>query len=172
MEGCHDLAELSIANYTLLHVVISLIAIASGDHRAVRHVWLASDARHDSAVSPHDDTDERGRIPVSEHRDRARRRFSAISRCVVLAIALLALYAFKMRGAWRWIYAGSAVVALYLNVFVLVVQSFQKIPFLQPLAPTQSEPPFLIAQAVLLAIFVVLGIVALVKFHPERHVAA
>ena len=91
---------------------------------------------------------------------------------MVLAIALLALYAFKMRGAWRWIYAGSAVVALYLNVFVLVVQSFQKIPFLQPLAPTQSEPPFLIAQAVLLAIFVVLGIVALVKFHPERHVAA
>ena len=54
-------------------------------------------------------------------------------------------------GAWRWIYVGSALAALYLNVFVGVTQSFQKLAFLQPLAPTQSEPPFLIVQLVMLA---------------------
>jgi hypothetical protein len=59
------------------------------------------------------------------------------------------------------------VLALYLNVFVLVVQAFQKLPALQPLAPTQSEPPFLIAQLVVMAIFIVLGIIAARSFHPQ-----
>ena len=89
---------------------------------------------------------------------------------VVLAIAILALYALHLAGPWRWIYVVSAVVALYLNVFVGVVQAFQKVPLLASLAPTQSEPPFLIAQAVVLVIFVVLGIAAVRSFHPPADV--
>jgi uncharacterized membrane protein SirB2 len=91
---------------------------------------------------------------------------------VVLAIALFALYARHLTGPWRWIYVVSAVVALYLNVFVGVVQAFQKLPVLTSLAPTQSEPPFLIAQLVVLAIFIVLGIVAVRSFHPQATVPA
>jgi hypothetical protein len=85
---------------------------------------------------------------------------------VILVIALAALYVFHLAGAWRPIYVTTAVFALYLNSFVGVVQAFQKVSFLQPLAPTQSEPPFLIAQGALLGLFVVLGIIALVRFHP------
>jgi hypothetical protein len=62
--------------------------------------------------------------------------------------------------------------ALYLNVFVGVVQAFQKLPLLQSLAPTQSEPPFLIAQIAVLVIFVSLGAIAVVRFHPARKPAA
>jgi hypothetical protein len=85
----------------------------------------------------------------------------------VLAIALVALYGMHLAGAWRWIYVATAVIALYLNVFVLIVQAFMKVPVLTGLAPTQSEPPFLIAQGVALVIFVVLGIVAALKFRPR-----
>ena len=63
---------------------------------------------------------------------------------VALAAAILAIYAYRLAGSWRWIYVVGAVVALYFNVFVGFFQAFQKLPFLQPLAPTQSEPPFLI----------------------------
>jgi hypothetical protein len=83
---------------------------------------------------------------------------------VVLAIAILARYAFHLVGAWRRIYVISAVIALYLNVFVLVVQSFLKVPALKALAPTQKEPPFLVAQLVVLTLFIVLGIFAVKKF--------
>jgi hypothetical protein len=85
---------------------------------------------------------------------------------VVLAIALLALYGHRLAGSWRWLYVGSAVLALYLNVFVGVVQAFEKLPMLSRLAPTQSEPPFLVAQVVVLAIFAVLGIRAGIRFRP------
>jgi hypothetical protein len=91
---------------------------------------------------------------------------------VLLAMAVAALYVFRLAGAWRWIYVGSAIAALYLNVFVGVVQAFQKLPFLQPLAPTQSEPPFIIAQVTVLAIFIVLGILAAIRFHPELEARA
>ncbi|HKH68184.1 MAG TPA: hypothetical protein VKA75_12510, partial [Reyranella sp.] len=64
-----------------------------------------------------------------------------------------------------------AISALYLNVFVGVVQSFQKLSFLQPLAPTQSESPFLIAQLVVLVIFIALGVLAAMRFHPEAKAA-
>jgi hypothetical protein len=83
---------------------------------------------------------------------------------VALAIACLALYYFRLAGAWRWIYVVSAVVSLYFNVFVLIAQAFQKVPALKALAPTQSEPPFLVAQLVVMAIFIILGIVAVKKF--------
>ena len=78
----------------------------------------------------------------------------------VLAIALLALYGLHLAGAWRWIYVAAAVLALYLNVFVGVVQAFQKLAFLQPFAPTQTEAPFIVAQVVVLAIFAALGVLA------------
>jgi hypothetical protein len=85
---------------------------------------------------------------------------------VVLAIAIAALYVFHLAGAWRWIYIVTATAALYFNCFVAVVQAFQKLSFLRPLAPTQSEPPFQIAQIVLLVIFVVFGFLAVRRFHP------
>jgi hypothetical protein len=85
---------------------------------------------------------------------------------VVLAVAILARYGRDLSGAWRWIYVVTAMVALYLNVFVLVAQLFLKVPAIHALAPTQAEPPFAIAQGAVLAIFVVLGIVAAIRFRP------
>ena len=89
----------------------------------------------------------------------------------VLAVAVLALYRYGATGPWRWIYAVSAVVSLYLNVFVLVVQGFLKIAPLKALAPTQSEPPFAVAQGIAFLAFVVVGYLAVRRFHPEvaRH---
>jgi hypothetical protein len=86
---------------------------------------------------------------------------------VVLAVAIFALYSRRLAGFWRWIYVVAAIVSLYLNVFVGVVQSFLKVPTLNALAPTQSEPPFIIAQLAVLALFVVLGIFAVRSFHPQ-----
>ena len=79
---------------------------------------------------------------------------------VDLVIALIALYQFRRVGIWRPIYTVTAVFAIYLNCFVLVVQAFQKIPFLHPLAPTGSEPSFAIAQGLVLIVFLIAGIVA------------
>ena len=91
---------------------------------------------------------------------------------VVLAVAILGRYAFHLAGAWRWIYVVSAVLALYLNTFVAVVQSFLKVPALKALAPTQKEPPFLVAQLIVMALFIVLGIFAVKKFQAEWVVTA
>jgi len=84
---------------------------------------------------------------------------------VVLAIAIPARYVFHLAGSWRWIYVVGASTALYLNVFVLVAQLFMKVPALKALAPTQSEPPFLVAQLLVLLIFVGLTILAAKRFH-------
>lgn len=85
----------------------------------------------------------------------------------ILVVALLALYANLLAGSWRWIYVASAVSALYLNSFVAVVQAFLKFPALKQMAPTQSEPPFVIAQAVLLTIFVAIFVAAVRSFRPR-----
>ena len=85
-----------------------------------------------------------------------------------MIIALVARYIRHLTGAWRWIYAVNVVISLYLNVFVLIAQLFQKIPALKAVAPTQSEPPFLITQLVVMALFIALGIVAVKRFHVER----
>jgi len=95
----------------------------------------------------------------------------AIISLLVLALAVLALYVLHLEGIWRWVYVVSAVIALYLNVFVGVVQAFQKIAFLQPLSPTQSEPPFLITQFAVLAIFILVGVWAVRSFYPAQPVA-
>lgn len=83
---------------------------------------------------------------------------------VVLAIACAALYSRHLAGAWRSTYVITAMIALYFNFFVLIVQSFQKVPALKALAPTQSEPPFAITQGMALLGFVVLTVAALRKF--------
>ena len=84
---------------------------------------------------------------------------------VILAIACYARYAKRMAGIWRTGYVLTAVAALYFNVFVLVVQLFLKVPALHELAPQGNEPPFGIAQAVVLVAFVVAGIFAARRFH-------
>src|SRR5260370_21938409 len=85
---------------------------------------------------------------------------------VLLAVAVAAFYAFDLSAAWRWLYIVTAVIALYLNVFVAVIQAFWYLSFLPSLAPTPSEPPFVIAQLVVLAAFVSLGFPAVRRFHP------
>src|SRR6185437_2944524 len=85
---------------------------------------------------------------------------------IILGLAMLALYVYRLAGSWRMIYVVSAVLALYLNVFVGVVQAFQKVPFFHALAPTQKEAPFAIAQAAVLLVFAALGAAAAKKFRP------
>jgi hypothetical protein len=83
---------------------------------------------------------------------------------LVLAVALFARYARHLTSVWRGIYVITAMLALYLNVFVLIVQSFQNVPFLKALAPTQSEAPFLVTQLLALVLFIVLTLVAAIRF--------
>jgi len=160
------IAGLSIENFTILHTAISLIAIASGlvvlagMLRARRlpgwtAVFLVTTIL--TSVTGF-------MFPISGLTPAI--VFGLIS-IVILVIALAALYLKHLSGAWRWIYVTTALMALYLNVFVLIVQSFQKLPALQKLAPTQSEPPFLIAQAVALIAFLILGAMAARKFRPD-----
>jgi hypothetical protein len=85
---------------------------------------------------------------------------------VVLAVAIAARYAGRLAGSWRWVYVVTAMAALYFNAFVGIVQMFRRIPALHALAPTESEPPFAIAQAILLVIFVILTIWAARAFRP------
>jgi len=84
-----------------------------------------------------------------------------------LAITIFARYSKHLAGAWRWIYVIGAVICLYFNLFVLVVQLFEKVPALHAMAPTQTESPFKLTQLIVLATFILLGIVAVIRFHPE-----
>jgi hypothetical protein len=157
---------MSTATFTIVHVIISLLGILSG--AVVLFGWLGGKGHagwtalfllttvltsvtgflfHSASFGPP--------------------QVVGIISLVLLAAAIPALYVFHLAGFWRWVYIIGATMALYLNAFVGVVQAFQKLPFLQPLAPTQSEPPFLIAQVAVLAIFVVLGALALHRFHPQ-----
>ena len=136
------IAGLSIENFTILHVAISLIGIVSGlivlagMLRARRLPgWTALFLVTTILTSV-----TGFMFPINGLTPAI--VFGLIS-IVILAIALMALYVKHLSGAWRWIYVTTALVALYFNVFVLIVQSFQKVPALQKLAPTQSEPPFL-----------------------------
>ena len=84
-----------------------------------------------------------------------------------LALTIFARYPKYLAGPWRWIYVIGAVICLYFNLFVLVVQAFEKIPALHALAPTQTEAPFKLTQLVVLLVSVLLAIVAAIRFHPE-----
>ena len=86
---------------------------------------------------------------------------------LVLGVTIPALYVFHLAGPWRRTYIIGAVIALYLNVFVLIAQFFMKIPALKALAPTQSEPPFLGTQVVVMLVFIVLGVLAVKRFPAE-----
>ena len=91
---------------------------------------------------------------------------------VVLTTAFYARYGRRYAGSWRWVYVASAMAALYLNVFVLVVQLFLKVEGLKALAPTQSEPPFAIAQGIVFLAFAGLTVLAIKRFHGEQLLGA
>ena len=84
---------------------------------------------------------------------------------VVLAVAIPARYMFHLAGVWRSVYIVGSAIALYLNVFVLVVQAFEKVPLLKALAPTQKESPFLVVQLAVLLMFIAATAFAVKKFH-------
>lgn len=157
---------LSTSDFTTLHVVISLIGIFTGfivlygmltsqNFRLWTGIFLATTIL--TSVTgfffPHDKL-------LPSH-------VVGIISLVVLTVALIAYYVRHAEGVWRWIYVTSALLALYLNVFVAVVQSFQKISPLQALAPTQSEPPFIVAQVGVMAVFIILGALAVRRYHPD-----
>ena len=157
---------ISLETYTLIHVVISLIGIASG--LIVLFGLLAGKRLNGwtalfliSTVL----TSVTG-FGFPFHKLLPSHVIGTIS-LVVLLVAILARYNFHLAGAWRWIYVVTACLALYFNVFVLVFQGFLKVPALKALAPTQSEPPFLVAQLLVMAIFVLLTILAVKKFHVQ-----
>src|SRR5262249_55956245 len=152
--------------FTLVHVVISLIAIVSGiivlfgmfgGHRMSGMTALFLLTTILTSVTGF-------LFPISGFTPAI--GFGIIS-LVLLALSVLGLYVFHLAGAWRWIYVVTAVIALYLNVFVLVFQSFLKLSFLKSLAPTASEPPFQITQGVVLVLFIIAAIVAVRGFHPR-----
>jgi hypothetical protein len=87
---------------------------------------------------------------------------------VLLALTAIGRYRFEFSGAWRGFYVFGVVSTLYLNVFVLIIQMFLKIPALQALAPTQTEAPFKISQLSILIAFILVGIVAAKRFRVER----
>jgi hypothetical protein len=157
---------LSTSAFTTLHVIISLVGILSGV--IVVMGWLKSSSSAGMTalfLATTALTSVTGFLfPFTAFGPA--QVVGAIS-LVALAVAIAALYLFGLNGPWRWIYIVTATLALYLNCFVAVVQAFQKLPPLQPLAPTQSEPPFQIAQIIVLAIFVVLGFLAVRRFHPR-----
>jgi len=157
---------LSFETFTLLHVVISLVGIGSG---LVVLVGMLSGKRLPGWTALFLATTVLTSVtgflfPITAFTPAL--AVGALS-LAILAAALLALYVFRLAGIWRPIYVMSAIAALYLNVFVAVVQAFQKLEPLQPLAPTQSEPPFLLAQAGVLALFLIVGVLAVMRFRPD-----
>jgi len=160
---------MSVGAFTLLHVVITLIAIGSGlivvggmfaSHKLPGTTALFLFTTALTSVTGllfpiHGFTPALG---------------VGIVACVILALALFALYKERLVGAWRPIYVITAIVSLYLNVFVLVAQSFMKVSGLNTLAPTQSEPPFAITQGVVLVIFIIIALIAVVRFRPVNAV--
>ena len=156
---------MSLATFTLVHVLISIVGIASGlivMERFLRNraLGLSNTVFLVTTIA----TSVTGFLFPFKGFTPAQ-AFGVIS-LVILAVALFALYAGNLIGAWRWIYVVTAMIALYLNVFVAVVQAFQKVGRLRALAPTQSEPPFALAQGAVLVLFVIFGIVALRRFRP------
>lgn len=87
---------------------------------------------------------------------------------IMLALSYAALYRFSLAGGWRATYVVTALLAFYFNCFVLVVQLFKHVPSLATLAPTQSEPPFKLAQLSLLIVFLGIGVLSLVRFRQPR----
>jgi hypothetical protein len=151
--------------FTLFHVALSLIGILSGIPVVMgllssdrTPVWTAIFLTTTIATSVTGFMFPFERLLPSH--------WVGIISLVLLAIALVALYGRDLTGRWRWIYVVCACLALYLNVFVLVAQLFMKVPALRAMAPTQSEPPFAVAQIVVLILFAALTIASVKRFHP------
>jgi hypothetical protein len=156
---------LSLSAYTIIHVIISLIAIAAGFIAVFEMIagkplglWNQIFLWTTIATSVTGFGFPFGGITPGI--------VVGVISLAILAVALFALYGRHLAGTWRWIYVVSAIAALWFNVFVGIVQSFQKIGILNALAPTQSEPPFQIAQGAGLVLIVVLAIFAVRKFRP------
>jgi hypothetical protein len=155
-----------LSAFTLFHVVLSLVGIGAG---LVVAFGLLASKRLDGWTKLFLITTVATSItgfmfPV--HKFLPSHGVGVLS-LIVLAIAILARYRFDLTGGWRRTYVITAVIALYLNVFVLIVQLFLKVPALKAIAPTQSEPPFQFAQLAALLIFALVGIRAAMKFHGE-----
>jgi hypothetical protein len=155
---------MSLGTFTALHVLLSLIGIGSG----VVVVWGLISGKPLNGLTAiflvtTVLTSVTGFLFPVDHILPSHK--VGLLSLIILAVVIPARYVFKMAGAWRTVYVIGSAAALYLNVFVLVVQSFLKVPALKALAPTQQEPPFLIAQLVLLLIFVAVTILAVKKFH-------
>lgn len=157
---------MSTATYTLLHVIISVVGIGSG--LGVLY-GLLKGKRFDGMTALFLVTTVATSVTgfgfpfdhlLPSH-------IVGIISLVALTIAILGRYVFHLAGAWRGIYVVSAMISLYLNVFVLVVQCFEKVSNLHALAPTQKEPPFLVAQIVVMVLFIALTILAAKKFRVE-----
>jgi hypothetical protein len=164
--GLAMILGMSTSTFTLVHVVLSLVGIFTG---LVVLLGMFSSKRLEGWTALFLATTVLTSVtgfPFPRDHILPSHVVGVIS-LVVLAIAIFALYFRHLAGPWRWIYVVGAVVALYLNVFVAVVQAFLKIPFLSALAPTQSDPPFIVTQLVVLGIFVVLGILAVRSFRPR-----
>src|SRR5215467_5972269 len=162
---------LSLATYTFIHVIISLIGIASG---LIVLFGMFSGKRLDGMTALFLATTVLTSLTglgfPFEHVTPG--IILGVLSLIVLAIAMPARYTFRMNGKWRSIYVVTAVIALYFNCFVLIVQSFLKVPSLHTLAPRGNEPPFAIAQGILLLLFIVAGILAVKRFHPDTAMAS
>jgi hypothetical protein len=151
---------MSLATYTLIHVIISLIGIGSG---LIILFGMFGGKRLDRITALFLATTVLTSLGFPfEHVTPG--IILAILSLVVLAIAIPARYSLHMAGKWRAIYVVTAVIALYFNCFVLIAQSFQKVPALHALAPKGNEPLFAIAQGILLVLFIVAGLLAVKKF--------
>jgi hypothetical protein len=157
---------LSLQAFTILHVIISLVAIASG---IVVAFGMAASRRMPGWTALFLVTTILTSVtgflfPINGFTPGIG---LGIYSLVLLAVALVALYGKGTMGAWRWIYIVTALAALQANILVLIIQSFQKISFLHAFAPTQSnEPAFVGAQGVALVVVVILGFLAIRKYPP------
>lgn len=151
--------------FTLIHVLISLVGILSG--LVVLYGLLTSQRMPTMTLVFLVTTVATSLTGFGFHRDHILpSHIVGVVSLLLLAVAILALYRFHLMGAWRWIYVATAVASLWLNVFVLIVQSFLKIAPLHALAPMGSEPPFAATQGAGLVAFIVLGVLASRRFHP------
>jgi hypothetical protein len=156
---------MSLAAFTTLHTAIALIGIASGIVAVARMLkvrrlngWTTL-FLFSTALT----TITGFMFPFT---DILPSHIVGVISLAALCLVFVALYGKKMEDGWRVAYIAGAVLALYLNSFVGVVQSFQKVSFLRLLAPTQAEPPFVIAQAIVLLFFIAAGVAVVRKFRP------
>jgi hypothetical protein len=158
---------MSLATFTLLHVLISLIGIVAGLIAMIG--WLKSDpSRIPTAIFLATTILASVTGFLFPFTKLLPSHIVGIISLVMLAVATFALYGRQLSGVWRSIYTVTATLSLYLNVFVLIVQSFLKIPILKAWAPTQTEPAFLIAQGSAFLVFLILAILTTAKFRPLR----